>query len=58
MERVLVVDVPIPTVGGKTTIPDDLAVVSANNVWQVGWDISHSVSEHWDGNDWSVVPSP
>jgi hypothetical protein len=43
LERVLVVD---------------LAVVSANNVWAVGWDISHSVIEHWGENDWSVVPSP
>jgi hypothetical protein len=34
------------------------AAAASDDVWAVGWDISHSVIEHWDGNVWSVVPSP
>src|SRR5205823_4097488 len=40
-----------------------IAAVSANDVWAVGADSStttnyQTLTEHWDGTQWSVVPSP
>jgi hypothetical protein len=34
------------------------AAVTSNDVWAVGWDLSKSIIEHWNGRRWSVVPSP
>jgi hypothetical protein len=34
------------------------AAAGSNDVWAVGWNISHSVIEHWDGSTWTIVPSP
>jgi hypothetical protein len=41
-----------------------VAAVSANDIWAVGvftdplTDFSRTLTEHWDGTKWSVVPSP
>jgi hypothetical protein len=39
-----------------------VAVVSASNVWAVGWQanrgIAQTLIEHWNGTQWSVVASP
>src|SRR5689334_14558799 len=35
-----------------------VAAVSANDVWAVGQSSNHTLTEHWDGTRWSVVPSP
>ena len=41
-----------------------VAAVSANDIWAVGYSsdpstgASHTLTEHWDGTAWSVVPSP
>jgi hypothetical protein len=55
--------VPSPNVG----VGDDLtgvAAVSANNVWAVGSfvdpnaNVDRTLTEHFDGTSWSVIPSP
>lgn len=45
-----VVHSPEPPADG---ILEDVAAVSSDDVWAVGIDV-----EHWDGSQWSVVPSP
>jgi hypothetical protein len=41
-----------------------VAVVAASNVWTVGFSCNVTVTtcqtltEHWDGSQWSIVPSP
>jgi hypothetical protein len=40
-----------------------VTAVSTNNVWAVGYTYSTgagtlTLTEHWDGNQWSIVPSP
>lgn len=40
---------------GSHDILNDVAAVSANDVWAVG---RFNRIEHWDGMSWSVVPSP
>jgi len=37
---------------------DAVAVVSANDVWAVGRAGNNTLAEHWDGSQWSVVPTP
>ncbi len=47
---------------------NQLAALSANNIWAVGGvsinatnkphGLEHTLIEHWDGNRWSLVPSP
>src|SRR3954447_19878292 len=32
--------------------------VSASDVWAVGWHDQHTVIVHWDGMEWTQVPSP
>jgi hypothetical protein len=56
--------VPVPTVRGKTTILNDLAVVSTNDVWAAGSSFNSSIpslsstlTEHWDGTRWNIVKS-
>jgi hypothetical protein len=36
----------------------DVAVVSANDVWAVGSAFDRSLTMHWDGSAWRIVPSP
>jgi hypothetical protein len=35
-------------------VGQDIAVVSANDIWQVGY----ATTGHWDGSAWSIVPAP
>lgn len=60
--------VPTPNVGGGSP-PDNklqaVAAVSSNDVWAVGWENNIgglnkqvTITEHWDGTAWTVVPSP
>src|SRR5262245_2582841 len=55
--------IPSPIV--TTTTAESLvaiAVVSANDIWAVGsvrpTTYSQTRTEHWDGTQWSIVPSP
>jgi hypothetical protein len=55
--------VPSPNPGDQGNYLTALAPVSANDVWAVGaWyppsSNPRTLTEHWDGSDWSVVPSP
>ena len=41
----------------------DVAVVSVKNIWAVGWYLNadnyiQTLTEQWNGTDWSIVPSP
>jgi hypothetical protein len=42
----------------------DIAVISSNDIWAVGWDIDYnpyrqrSLTLHWDGAEWAEVPNP
>jgi hypothetical protein len=56
--------VPMPNVPGKTTILNDLASISSNDIWAVGSSfdasipsLSRTLTEHWDGTRWSIVRS-
>src|SRR5260221_13669072 len=46
--------VPSPGVGTLTGV----ASISANDVWAVGDSSSGTLTEHWNGTAWSIVPSP
>lgn len=35
-----------------------IAAVSATNIWAVGFSHSHTLIEHWNGTQWSIIPSP
>jgi hypothetical protein len=43
---------------------DDVSMAAPDDVWAVGWDLSHggtqvtSVFVHWDGSAWQLVPAP
>jgi hypothetical protein len=56
--------VPSPNVGSGNNFLYGAAAVSASDVWAVGseYDITvgmwQTLIEHWDGTQWSVVPSP
>ncbi|HEX9988906.1 MAG TPA: S-layer homology domain-containing protein [Chloroflexia bacterium] len=55
--------VPTPNVGTGSNSIGGIAVVSANDIWAVGvYDgavtETRTLSMHWDGNQWSIVPSP
>jgi hypothetical protein len=56
--------VPSPDGNGVGSWLRDVAVVSANDVWAVGAYVedfglpNKTLVEHWDGNTWSIVPSP
>ena len=45
---------------GKSTPLSDVAALSANDVWAVGYENDNSgpLIEHWDGAQWSIVKSP
>ncbi len=60
------VDSPNVT-GNNWSVLNDVAVVSANNVWAVGYSLNNvqptpgpatTLVEHWDGSQWSIIPSP
>jgi Peptidase_C39 like family len=56
--------VPSPDVGTGQNILNGVAAVSANDIWAVGQyfsatvGLSQTLIEHWNGAQWSVVPSP
>ena len=61
--------VATPNVSGATSVNNQLlgvAAISENNVWAVGWAhdpngpsyIKRTLIQHFDGNLWSIVPSP
>jgi hypothetical protein len=39
-----------------------IAAISATNMWAVGYYSdstgTHTLTEHWDGTSWSIIPSP
>ena len=54
--------VPSPSPGAEQNILYGVAALSDNDVWAVGGEqdsagLWHTLTEHWDGNEWSVVPS-
>jgi hypothetical protein len=60
--------VPTPNIAGGTPADNKLqgvAAVSSNDVWAVGWENNidglnkqQTITMHWDGGAWTVVPSP
>jgi hypothetical protein len=61
--------VPSPNVGGEALLTNQLLAITAiaeNDVWAVGWSqvpdgppyFRHTLIQHFDGNAWSIVPSP
>lgn len=41
----------------------DLAIISANDIWAVGYSdvynyVAHTLTMHWDGTAWTAIPSP
>ena len=60
--------VPSPNAGGGSPSAANelfsVAAVSANNIWAVGEFLDpnlnnyQTLTEHWDGTSWSVIPSP
>ena len=53
--------VPSPSPGTFANALSALAVVSANDIWAVGYAYSATyatLTEHWNGTSWSVVASP
>ncbi|MBV8311635.1 MAG: hypothetical protein JO344_14730 [Planctomycetaceae bacterium] len=59
-----VVQSPSLPSGGTTGLLKSVAAVSANNIWAVGEFLDpnlnnyQTLTEHWDGTSWSVIPSP
>jgi Phosphoesterase family len=54
---------PSPDPGGTGNILYGVAAIADNDVWAVGGQedsggIWHSLAEHWNGDSWSVVPTP
>jgi photosystem II stability/assembly factor-like uncharacterized protein len=52
-----------PNPGSNYDILDGVTAVSASDVWAVGYDgntggVAQTLTEHWDGAQWSVVTSP
>src|SRR5213083_259217 len=55
--------VPSPNVAGNSNILEAISVVSANDIWAVGYSTdsnfnNHSLTIHWNGATWSIVPTP
>jgi hypothetical protein len=56
-----VVPSPTPTAGSNGL--NGVAALSAKNIWAVGSqadsvDTAHTLIEHWDGSQWSIIASP
>ena len=51
-----------PNTGSLFSTLTGVAVVSASDIWAVGWQgnngIAQTLIEHWDGTQWSIVASP
>ncbi len=57
--------VPSPRIGTQGNILFGLAAIAASDVWAIGNYVNSSnpnknytLIEHWDGTQWSIVPSP
>ena len=55
--------VTTPNVGSSHNFLNAIDAISSNDVWAVGqyWgsdSMNRPLTEHWDGNQWTVVPSP
>src|SRR5437762_9069683 len=55
--------VPSPNVAGSSNVLEAISVVSANDIWAVGYSTdsnfnNHSLTIHWNGATWSIVPTP
>jgi hypothetical protein len=55
--------IPSPNVNGVENVLVSVSASSANDVWAVGYteqNLSNyqTLTEHWDGSAWSIVPSP
>jgi glucose/arabinose dehydrogenase len=56
--------VPSPNAGTSTNRLQDVAVIAPNDVWAVGFYFnasgqpSRTLTMHWDGVQWTIVPSP
>src|SRR5947208_2708107 len=52
---------PTPNRSGNNSLVP-VAAISSNDVWAVGYytltDRYQTLIEHWDGTQWSIVPSP
>jgi erythromycin esterase-like protein len=55
--------VPAPSGSGDVYL-NGVTAISASNVWAVGYSVKasdqagHTLTEHWNGHTWAVVPSP
>jgi hypothetical protein len=54
--------IPGPSPGARQNILYGVSAISDNDVWAVGGDqdangLWHTLTEHWDGSTWKVVPS-
>src|SRR5207253_765948 len=54
--------VPSANVTSGETVLTSVSGVSANDIWAVGYagvgGAIQTVTEHWDGKAWTIVPSP
>ena len=55
--------VPSPNVVGSSSVLTALSVISATDIWAVGYStdsnlVNHTLTMHWNGATWSIVPSP
>src|SRR5207248_4277012 len=57
--------VPSPNPGTRSYFLKAVSAVSTNNVWTVGFTSNNksgasqkTLIEHWDGSQWTIVPSP
>jgi hypothetical protein len=55
--------IPSPNVGDHEDSLNSIAVVSPSDIWAAGHyrdtlNVSHTMTQHWDGNSWAIVPSP
>jgi hypothetical protein len=55
--------IPSPNPATGTGILQAVAAVAPNDVWAVGYsfenpDLHHSLTLHWNGTTWAIVPSP
>ena len=55
--------VPSPNVAGFSNVLEAISVVSANDIWAVGYSQdtnfnTFTLTLHWNGATWSIVPSP
>ena len=55
--------VPSPNVAGNSNVLEAISVVSPNDIWAVGYSQdtnfnTFTLTVHWNGTAWSIVPSP